>query len=184
MIPKFVDSNKRLTEIADSIRMRFCIHCQKHGSLVKHGFVWGPDYEQKKANISRIKARRFYCSNRGLRNGCGRTITVHLCNSIPHHRTLACTLWQWLLSVLTEENVHQAWHHFRLKFSLSTGYRLWHKAHNHLSYWRNQLAQVSEWSDIKGKTNFSFVINHFKASFPIDSLSACQQRFQQSIWVN
>ena len=179
MIPKFVDSYKKLAEVSDSIRMRFCPHCQKSSSLVKHGYIWGVDYSSKQPDSKIIRARRFFCSNKGTRCGCGKTVTVYHFHSIPKTSILAPLLWQWLQIVLDGFSIHSAWYYSGIKFSLSTAYRLWHKAKTHISYWKSQLVRLTDWSTISGTSVLGQVLNHFKSAFEAEPFASLQLRFQR-----
>ena len=59
--------------IAERLKQTPCPHCKVLGTFICHGCLYGFDENNKGKTV---RARRVFCSNRNLRPGCGRTISV------------------------------------------------------------------------------------------------------------
>lgn len=98
-----------------------CPHCGKHGTLNRHGWLLGSE-ESGQGKEAR-RGRRLYCSNRGKRRGCGRTVSVRPANLLRGMRTRSGPLWQYLRRVMSGESVCRAWEGLERVFSLESAYR-------------------------------------------------------------
>jgi hypothetical protein len=65
-----------------------------------------------------------FCSNRGLRGGCGKTFSLVLADILPRLTVTASLVWQWLEKLLAGLSVKVASEEVRLPFALETMYRL------------------------------------------------------------
>lgn len=103
------------------IKTEACPHCGCYGMLILHGSLFGcePSGNGKRAR----RGQRLYCSNRGRKKGCGRTISLRLAQVLPRMRTHSGPLWQFLRSVMSGMSVPCAWKGLERIFSLETGYR-------------------------------------------------------------
>jgi hypothetical protein len=71
-----------------------------------------------------VRGQRVYCSNRGLRGGCGRTFAFFLADVLPRHTLRASLVWPWLVQWLAGLSLKAAAEKLRLPFALETIYRL------------------------------------------------------------
>lgn len=62
--------------LALNTKLYKCPHCHKIGFLNFHGCLKG--YLENSRIHKFIRARRLYCSKRGLKQGCGKTTTIYL----------------------------------------------------------------------------------------------------------
>jgi len=84
--------------IAQQLKLTPCPHCQKVGTLNRHGKLYGCD-ECHPSNKT-VRGRRLFCSNRNKhRRGCGRTFSVWQADKIHRLSLTAGALWQFLLRV-------------------------------------------------------------------------------------
>lgn len=98
-----------------------CPHCGRHGTLNRHGWLFGSEAtgDGKQAR----RGRRLYCSRRGQRPGCGRTVSLMSAQVLRRMRTRTGPLWQYLRRVLLGESVARAWVGLERVFSLESAYR-------------------------------------------------------------
>lgn len=98
-----------------------CPHCGRQGTLNRHGWLLGsePSGSGKQAR----RGRRIYCSDRGQRQGCGRTVSLMPAQVIRGMRTRSGPLWLFLHRVLSGQSVAMAWAGLERLFSLESAYR-------------------------------------------------------------
>jgi hypothetical protein len=93
--------------------------------LIGHGFLSG--YAERSSELV-VRGRRVFCSNRGLRSGCGRTFSVKLATVLAAFVVRTLTLWCFAKSVITGLSRRAAWLDAAGgALSLSSGYRLWQR---------------------------------------------------------
>jgi hypothetical protein len=91
--------------------------------LIGHGFLRG--YAER-GSESLVRGRRLFCSNRGLRPGCGRTFSVKLTTVFAGFVVRTLTLWGFAKAVVGGLTRRAAWLR-EGALSLSSGYRLWRR---------------------------------------------------------
>ncbi len=89
-LPQLVVDRLALDSLLDKLPLLPCAHCGRHGNLIGHGFLRG--YSER-SNIRLLRGRRIFCSNRGRRRGCGRTVSTLLSRFIERYVVTAATLW-------------------------------------------------------------------------------------------
>ncbi len=81
-----------------------CPHCRRIGWLIGHGFLRG---YASNGRDQRLRGRRFFCSNRNRRRGCGRTCSVLLSIFLFRRTVRALHLWRlWGAAAIEEVRVH------------------------------------------------------------------------------
>ena len=60
--------------LVERIKRTPCPHCRVAGALIRHGSLVG--FDDTSPRRKTLRARRLFCSNRGRRPGCGRTVSV------------------------------------------------------------------------------------------------------------
>jgi ABC-type transport system involved in cytochrome bd biosynthesis fused ATPase/permease subunit len=80
-----------------------------------------------------------YCSNRGLRGGCGRTFAFFLADILPRHTLTASLVWPWLVKLLAGLSLKAAAEKLRLPFALETVCRLRRRLRQGLDQVRTRL---------------------------------------------
>ncbi len=116
----FVADEAELAGALWGARLRACEHCRRVGWLVGHGRVLG--YAERSSERV-VRGRRLFCSNRGRRHGCGRTIAVRLASVVVRHVVRADTWFALFVALAHGARCAAAW---RSSSTMSprTGYRL------------------------------------------------------------
>ncbi len=165
-----------------SIKQEACPHCQATGYLIGHGFLKG--YRDKN-DQKEIRGRRFFCSNRNRRNGCGHTFSVLLADLLKYFMAPAAMLWVFLKGVRAGLTRKAAWERLTSSFSLETAYRLWNRFRQAQSYIRTHL--LHHHGDPPSASNTTEplfeLIDHLIAAFPRSScpIAAFQERLQRPL---
>lgn len=128
-----------LTDVLLGIKLVTCPQCQRTGALIGHGFLRG--YAEK-GSESVVRGRRFFCSNRGRRRGCGRTFSVKLESVLSGFVVRTLTLWRFVQAVLAGLTRRAAWRRVACgALSLSSAYRLWRRLGAAQSALRSRLSR-------------------------------------------
>ena len=99
-----------------------CPHCGRAGTLNRHSRLSGnaPD----EAAGRRLRGQRVFCSNRGVRGGCGRTFSLFLADVLPRHSVPTVLLTRLLVGLLGGASLKAAAESLRAPFAVETFYRL------------------------------------------------------------
>ena len=121
VVPRFVDNAEEFEVLLECVKLCPCRHCGAHGTLIGHGFLRGYA-ERGSAFIER--GRRFFCSNRGRKGGCGRTVSVLLAELVPRFSVTVMTLWALFASLSGGLSVQRWTAHARWPLSARSAYRI------------------------------------------------------------
>lgn len=136
---RFVRGDAELEEVRLLAKARECPHCRRLGTINAHGFLRG--YSESGAAFV-TRGRRFFCSNRGQRPGCGRTFSILLASLLSRSVVTATTLTVFVLAALAGLSIASAWlQAVSRRFSPSTGFRLWRRIINAQVHLRSQLSR-------------------------------------------
>jgi len=119
---RYFSTKLELLQFRLELKLLQCPHCGSVGCLISHGFLWG--YADDSSNVV-VRGRRFYCSNRFRKRGCGRTFSVFFADILIGFVVRTETIWRFLLALLNRHSRKAAWEHAAPGFSLTSGYRLW-----------------------------------------------------------
>jgi hypothetical protein len=120
-----VKDETALDQVLLGIKLLMCPHCRKTGTLIGHGFLRG--YAEHGSQLL-VRGRRFFCSDRGRRAGCGRTFSVKIQTVLSGFVVCTLTLWCFLQGVIAGLTRRAAWlREAACALSLSSGYRLWRR---------------------------------------------------------
>jgi len=121
--PRFVSDEAALDRLGDEAKQWCCPHCRRPGTLNAHGTLRGlaEDAPSKAAR----RGRRFFCSDRGRRPGCGRTFSVFLAQVLAGASVRTAAWWRFCRGRLAGLGVLAAWEAARTGFSLESAYRWW-----------------------------------------------------------
>jgi len=108
--------------IVQRLKLTPCPHCHIVGALIRHGSLYGFDDACPPRKTRR--ARRIFCSNRQVRPGCGRTVSVWLADKIRRLSFSAGTLWHFLQRAVVA-GIAAASHASTCSRSDRTWQRLW-----------------------------------------------------------
>lgn len=138
---RFVRDRQALDELLLGAKQMKCPHCHRIGMLIGHGFLVGYD-EHGSDRVSR--GRRFLCSNRFLRSGCGRTFSVWIASVLAGFVVRTEPLSRLLRAVVSGQCVKAAWErHASSGLTLRSGYRLWHRLMAAQSHLRTALCSTA-----------------------------------------
>lgn len=89
----FCRGDAEWTALVERLKLTPCPHCRTIGTLIRHGTLTGFDDSSPRPTV---RARRIFCSNRHLRCGCGRTISIWLADKIRRLSVTTRTVWTFL----------------------------------------------------------------------------------------
>jgi hypothetical protein len=149
---------------AFSLKQSSCPHCGCAGTLNRHSHSLGND--PTVADGQTVRGQRVFCSNRGQRDGCGRTFMLCLAEVLPRHTLTASLVWPWLVKLLAGLSLKAAVEKLRSPFALETIYRLRRKLRQRLDslrmrLYREQKPPVSGQADPLLQT-----VEHLQVAFP------------------
>jgi hypothetical protein len=143
-----------------------CPHCLRTGALIGHGFLRG--YAERSSGPV-VRGRRFFCSNRALRWGCGRTFSVALMSVLWGFVVRTLTLFRFAQAVLAGLTRRAAWlREAGGAFALSSGYRLWRRLQGAQSALRSQLSRQAPAPLCAAREPLAQLLAHFDAVFGHD----------------
>jgi len=160
------------------LKLMPCPHCGAVGFLICHGFLRGYNEEGLPGFV---RGRRFYCSNRGRKRGCGRTFSVLLAGVLRRCIVPARTLWQFLQGLWRGLNRKAAWERTTRRFSLETAYRLARRVNRRQSALRTLLARRSAPPQSDSPEPLVQLLAHLENLFAASAcpIAAFQSEFQQ-----
>ncbi len=121
---RYFISEGELHQFGFDLKLVQCPHCGRVGFLNGHGFLRG--YGEAEQEMV-IRGRRFFCSNRHQRLGCGRTFSVFFVDVLIGFMVRARTLWKFVQGVAGSLSRKASWEKSAGAFSLASGYRLWRR---------------------------------------------------------
>ena len=143
-------------------------HCGCRGALNRHSRSLGNDPNTSDGQACR--GQRVFCSNRGQREGCGRTFAFFLADVLPRHTFTASWLWQWLVKLLAGHSLKAAAETLQLPFALETIYRLRRKLQHGLDSVRTRPYRKQAPPQSTQTEPLLQTIEHLQLAFP---RSAC-----------
>ena len=127
----YVTTQAEYDKLREELKERACPWCRAVGCLIGHGYLRG----YGEAATERVRRGwRVFCSNRGMKRGCGGTYAILLAHHLYRRLVSADRLWTFLRGILAGANIKSAWEAGATPFSLEAGYKLW------ASYLRSQSA--------------------------------------------
>jgi hypothetical protein len=149
---------------AFSLKQSSCPHCGCVGALNRHSHARGND--PAAADGQTIRGQRVFCSNRGQRDGCGRTFMLCLAEILPRHTLTASLVWPWLVKLLAGLSLKAAVEKLRLPFALETLYRLRRKLSQRLDPLRTRLCREQK-PPVSGQADpLLQTVEHLQTVFP------------------
>jgi len=179
-IKKYYQLENEIENIHAGLKFTQCPYCKLVGLLIMHGFLYGYDEQNNKPGF--IRGRRFFCSNRNKKIGCGRTINIFKTLIIKSFTYTANTIWDFLNNILNNFNIFQAFKILNIPFSSSTPYRLFSKFKLKQSELRTALNRIKSPPDNSTYSNPVFqTIEHLRHAFKnYDCPAAAYQYAAQS----
>jgi len=160
------------------IKLEQCPQCGQVGFLIGHGFLRGySDVGQEYV----LRGRRFFCSNRYRRRGCGGTFSVLLADVLLGFVVRAQTLWLFFQAVLKGGLSRKAaWERVKGDLSLESGYRLWRKLLEAQFHIRTMLNRERPPPACSDEAPLAQLLAHLRLVFPATDcpFSSFQHYFQ------
>lgn len=184
--PRFVRDAPALLTALCGIKLVSCPHCGRCGALIGHGFLRG--YAERGAE-QEVRGRRFFCSNRARRPGCGRTFSAVLMTVLRGFVVRTLTLLGFAVAVLSGLTRRAAWlREAGGAFALSSCYRLWRRLQEAQSALRARLCREASAPACASREPLSQLLAHFGVvlgpSGETDLFAAFQARMQRGVFDN
>ncbi len=133
--PRFVENRSSLDGLLQRLSLFSCKHCGRSGTLIGHGFMWG--YADD-SSACEVRGRRLFCSSRGRKGGCGRTVSVLLAEMLVGFMLRASTLWEFFCNLAEGLSVERA-QPARWRLSVRSAYRTSQRLKSAAIVWRGWL---------------------------------------------
>jgi hypothetical protein len=161
---RFVADESELEQFRLRIKLVACPHCGRSGSLIGHGWLTG--YCEREPT-RRVRGRRFFCSNRFRRPGCGHTFSTLFAPLLAGFVVVAHTLWRFIEQVTLGLSRKRAWEMVAAGgLSLSSAYRLWRRLRRAQSSLRTRLCRQCAAPACLHDEPLAQLLSHFGAVFP------------------
>jgi hypothetical protein len=161
---RYVSDEAALSESLSQIKLRACPHCRRIGALIGHGFLRG--YAERGSELE-VRGRRFFCSNRYRRRGCGRTFSVLLATVVARFVVRAVTLFRFVELFVAGLTRNAAWRAASAgALSVSSGYRLWRRLERAQSVLRTRLCRECPPPACTHSERLAGLTAHFRTVFP------------------
>lgn len=176
---RFVRDEAELEGVRFGAKLEGCPHCGRHGTLNAHGWLRG--YSDVGSDRV-VRGRRFYCSNRHRRPGCGRTFSVLLAGVVSGFMVGAETLSRFVKAVLSGVSRKAAWERLG-KLSLQSAYRLWRRLSEAQPHIKTPLLGLCPPPDCDDREPLAQMMAHMKRALPTTDcpLSAFQWHLQTGL---
>jgi len=177
----FVSSARERNKLLTKLKQTRCAHCQRIGTLNRHDRLKGSDPAE--ASKQMLRGRRVYCSNRGQRGGCGRTMRIVFAWILPRHTVKAGMLAGLLKHLGSGGSIKSAWERSRLPLQLQSIYQLVQRFRERLSAVRSALLSRCPPPASLDSDPLLQTAEHLRCAFPSEKcpVAAYQYAFQSPI---
>lgn len=122
---RFYKTQAQLAAFSSRLKLTLCPHCNLSGFLILHGYLYG--YSEYSNSQLITRGRRFFCSNRNNKSGCGKTFSVLTAGLLPKFIIGAQSLWRFFVNIKYGLSLACAFRRSGCKMSQSSVYRLFKK---------------------------------------------------------
>jgi hypothetical protein len=119
---RFVRDEQEQKQVLKNLKQTRCAHCRRTGTLNRHDRIQGNDLET--VDKQTVRGQRVWCSNRGRRGGCGRTMRIVCAGVLPRHSVSALMLGDLLKRLCGGGSIQSAWEQCRLPVHVQSVYHL------------------------------------------------------------
>ena len=119
---RFVRNNKERDQVLGSLKQTSCAYGRRTGTLNRHDHVQSNDLDV--VDKQTVRGQRVWCSNRGRRGGCGRTMQIVFARFLPRQSMNATMLARLLKGLCEGGSIQRAWDQCRLPVHLQSVYHL------------------------------------------------------------
>jgi len=178
---RFVRDEEELEQVLENLKQERCAHCRRTGTLNRHDHLQSNDLDA--ADKQMVRGQRVWCSNRGRRGGCGRTMLIVFARFLPRHSTNATMLGQLLKSLCAGGSIKSAWEQCGLPVDLQSVYHLLQRFREQLAGVRGALLSRCAPPDSAQTDPLRSTAEHLRCAFPAApcAVAAFQYAFQTPI---
>ncbi len=179
---KYCSSLEEADQYLDSVKFVPCPHCRQTGYLIGHGFLKG---YREHGHEKETRGRRFFCSNRHNRRGCGRTCPLLLSSLMLGFSIGTGLLWKFMRLVLSGKSRKASWEALNSGLPVENGYRLWQKLRKGEGRLRTYLCRKGSPPVCNADDSLSRLAAHMSSAFSSSEcpLSAFQEYFQTPLFI-
>lgn len=177
----FVRKKKDCNQVLQNLKQTRCAHCRRMGTLNRHDRIQGNDPDSTNKQI--LRGRRVWCSNRGRRGGCGRTMRFVFTRLIQRHSVNAKMLSRLLKGLCEGGSVKRVWEENRLPVQLQSVYQLLRRFRDRLDAVRVALLSRCQPPGSHHTDPLLQTAEHLRCAFPGNQnpVEAFQHTFQTPI---
>lgn len=173
-----------LGALLPAFRSRRCHSCGRRGTWVGHGWAYG---YRSDGTPGTVRGRRFLCTKRGRREGCGRTQMVLLTSVVRRFTVRTTFLWSLLQALAEGQSVRAFWTSSaaaEASLTLRTGHRLAVRLRRSLSLLNPRLGRLIEPPASSCRDPIGGLLAHLQAAFAQteDPLAALQRATHQGLF--
>jgi hypothetical protein len=172
--PRYAQDEAELSALSRQAKGWACPSCRRHGTLNVHGSLRGG--AEKGLGKDALRGRRFLCSNRGQRPGCGRTFSLLLATILRRASVRSGGLWRFYRAKFALGSVWSAWASLRSAFSVEAAYQWWSKWQRGQFLLRALLCRKRD-PPVGGE-----LTTHLAAVFGAEDPIRCFQASEQRAW--
>ena len=174
---RFFDTEEAIEVALINLRQNRCPWCGTTGALTRHDAIW--KYGAKQYGL---RGRRVFCDPDGAHaQGCGRTHTLWLSETLLGRSLCAMVLMRFILGLLSGASTQKAWQDADTGMSPRSGYRTLKWLENIQSIIRTRLFGLSPPSPSGNeKTPLLATLKVLKEAFGNNAVSDYQKKLQKS----
>jgi len=174
--PRFVAGEEQLDECVRQAKLWPCPRCGRVSALVGHGLLVGYGED---GSFPVKRGRRFFCSNRHRRHGCGRTFSVLLDQVLCGFVVRALTLFDFVVAIVSGLALAAAWKRAAAaRFSKTSGYRLWRRLRRAQPDIRGRLSCLSRPPPSTAAEPWAQLLAHLRQELGEQAFACFQSRLQ------
>ena len=160
----------------ESLKQTSCVHCLRMGTLNRHDRVYGND--PAAADKQTKRGRRVWCSNRGRRGGCGRTMAVLFVWVLPRHSLTATRLGEVLGHLCAGMSIQAAWARSGHGVPLQSLYHLLQRFRTRLDAVRTALLGRCQPPCSKHRAPLRQTAEHLGLAFPVAACAVAAFQYE------
>ena len=180
-LKRYYETDEEFGRLHERLKQTRCPHCGRVGCLNLHDVVYG--YGEGPGRGRVVRGRRVFCSNRGRRRGCGRTVSILKVHHLRGFIITAVALWRFFAAVAAGVSKRTAFEHLETGLHASNGWRLYRRLARAQSRIRSLLLRhMSVPEPPRSRDPVLATLMHLSACFPNAScpILSFQRHFQTS----
>ncbi len=181
-IIKYYRDESDFTKFHSQLPQQICSFCHQVGTLILNGLLKGQHESPENCN-TRVRGHRILCNSRRKHHqGCGKSFSVYLSDTIKGIVLSAASFWKFLVCILQGCRCYSALSNSNLNITYNGIKKLFNKFKQRQSIIRSSLQEQSPPPEIQSKNPLIQLLYHLQQTFPksINPISDFQLSFQQS----